>query len=186
MAEQAALKNTTGHRSAGSTDVIRQMLKEQKEGCKALHQNPLFKEFRNQRGKRRFRKGYEVEATSPIIDDLEAEGQQRLLLVIEKASTDYEKNPRGVWASFGKPYRCLGNPEQVGRCTHVAPLLSLCLPGCIHLMGPAHDRVKPTPSCTCVDQVTCSCAGCCSKSVHAHCTHSPGTCAIHDSVQPAT
>lgn len=41
------------------------------------------------------------------------EGQTRLFDVIRSAAEAREANPAGVWASFGQPYACLGQPQQV-------------------------------------------------------------------------
>jgi len=44
----------------------------------------------------------------PIIDDFQAEGQARMFDLIKRTAVKEEKPLSGVWASFGKPYICLG------------------------------------------------------------------------------
>lgn len=59
---------------AGSTDVIRVMLREQKRECATLHANPLFKEFRDKQ-KKNSKAGPGLQgdtSTPPVIDDLDA------------------------------------------------------------------------------------------------------------------
>lgn len=56
---------------AGSTDLIRCMLREQKKECSALHANPLFREFRSEHLKHK--KDFKAcDAGPPVIDDLDA------------------------------------------------------------------------------------------------------------------
>eukprot|EP00879_Flechtneria_rotunda_P023651 GHRR01025026.1.p2 GENE.GHRR01025026.1~~GHRR01025026.1.p2 ORF type:complete len:137 (+),score=51.60 GHRR01025026.1:295-705(+) len=96
---------------AGNTDVIRAMLREQKKECSALHANPLFKEFR---GRQKKLGAAAQEPAAPVIDDLEAEGLARLTDLIKSTAEEKEAQPAGVFASFGKPYACLGGePVQV-------------------------------------------------------------------------
>jgi hypothetical protein len=52
--------------------------------------------------------------TSPA-HALHAEGQARLIDFIKSAAAEREAAPAGVWASFGKPYACLGELQQVSR-----------------------------------------------------------------------
>ncbi len=109
----AAASSSTGHK-AGNTDVIRSMLREQKKECSALRVNPLFREFRSE-AKQKHSRGADrlTDTAPPVIDDLEAEGQTRLFEVIHQAATEGFKEPMGVWASFGKPYACFGEPMEV-------------------------------------------------------------------------
>ncbi|GAX78897.1 hypothetical protein CEUSTIGMA_g6336.t1 [Chlamydomonas eustigma] len=100
----------------GNTDLIRLMLREQQKSSKALHSNALFKEFRDE-GKhfKKFGKGYAVaqqEATQPMIDDFQAEGNSRMFQLIKSTAEREEKPLQGVWASFGKPYISQGPPEE--------------------------------------------------------------------------
>eukprot|EP00798_Chlamydomonas_sp_ICE-L_P016563 gene16563-22793_t len=100
----------------GNTDVIRTMLREQQRDCKLLHANALFREFRDGGQKlKKFGKGYVVShetATAPSVDDFQAEGQTRLFDLIKHVAVKDGKPLRGVWASFGKPYQCLGDPTE--------------------------------------------------------------------------
>lgn len=66
-----------------------------------------------------------------------AEGQTRLFDVIRSAAEAREADRAGVWASFGQPYACLGEPKQVRLCrvlmlmqlVSLTVLLFLCTEG---------------------------------------------------------
>lgn len=62
-----------------------------------------------------------------------AEGQTRLFEVIRTAAEVRETDRAGVWASFGQPYACLGQPQQV-RCVRFVCHSSMC---CGTLRAPA-------------------------------------------------
>lgn len=100
----------------GNTDVIRTMLREQQRDCKLLHANALFREFRDAGQKaKKFGKGYVVSGeggAAPSVDDFHAEGQTRLFDLIKHSAIKDGKPLKGVWASFGKPYQCLGDPTE--------------------------------------------------------------------------
>lgn len=106
---------TLGGYKPGNTDLIRTMLREQQKDCRALHGNPLFKEFRGHGDKQRRGKGYGMDAAVPpqFSDDPAAEGKARMFDVIRQTAVKEDKAPVGVWASFGKPYMCLGEPKEV-------------------------------------------------------------------------
>eukprot|EP00955_Chlamydomonas_euryale_P066849 359660-Chlamydomonas_euryale.AAC.17 len=99
----------------GNTEVIRSMLREQQKDCVRLHANSLFKEFRDEGNKhKKVGKGYAPPTadSQPLVLDFHAEGQSRMFDLIKSRATKDEKPLQGVWASFGKPYVCLGAPEE--------------------------------------------------------------------------
>ena len=107
----------SGYKGVGSTDMIRQMLREQKKQSKSLHSNALFKELagaggNKQGGHKRFGKGFNTptmdSSAAPAFDDAEAEGNSRLVSLIKDTAEKDERPQAGVWASFGKPYQCTG------------------------------------------------------------------------------
>lgn len=107
-----------GYKGVGSTDAIRAMLREQKRASKSLHSNTLFKEFHADSklsGTKRFGKGFntpfDAGVPPPAFDDATTEGNSRLVSLIENQAIKDEKPMAGVWASFGKPYLCLGEPQ---------------------------------------------------------------------------
>mmetsp|Transcript_14541 Transcript_14541/g.31649 ORF Transcript_14541/g.31649 Transcript_14541/m.31649 type:complete len:677 (+) Transcript_14541:102-2132(+) len=113
--DESAGKNV-GNYKPGNTDVIRTMLREQQKECTQLHANALFREFRGEGQKqKKFGKGYVVQAegNQPMFDDFQAEGQSRMFELIKQIAVKEEKPLKGVWASFGKPYVCLGDPEEL-------------------------------------------------------------------------
>lgn len=147
----------------GNTDLIRQMLREQQKECQALHANGLFREFRDQQKQRKFGKGYAVqEVAPPMFDDFQAEGQQRMFELIKESAVKEEKPLKGVWATFGKPYICLGDPNEVSplswqgmhSCTPSIVALSHFLHSCV-LCSRKHEYCTIT-LCTC--QPWCACA----------------------------
>ncbi|GMH43887.1 hypothetical protein BSKO_11821 [Bryopsis sp. KO-2023] len=87
------------------------LLREQKKECEILHSNPLFREFKQKA--RHKSKGQVQTEWAPIIEDVEAEAKMRTLQFIREAAIREDKIQKGVWASFGKPYVCLGRPEQL-------------------------------------------------------------------------
>jgi hypothetical protein len=104
-----------GPPQSSRADTIRAMLRAQQRECAVLHSHPLFRELR---GKCR---GGAVPALSdapppPPVLDLDAEGRGRLAALIHSAAMAREKEPAGVWASFGSSYVCLGRPEEVHHC----------------------------------------------------------------------
>lgn len=110
-----------GYKGAGSTDVIRQMLREQKKQSKSLHSNALFKEFHaesKQAGShKRFGKGFNTatptgDTSAPAFDDAEAEGNSRLVSLIKDTAEKDGRPQAGVWASFGHPYQCTGELQE--------------------------------------------------------------------------
>jgi hypothetical protein len=136
---QGSVDDTPKTSNAGSgrnTDHIRQMLREQQRSMGALHANALFREFRGDGQKKAFGKGYVAVADTaerPMIDDFQAEGQARMFDLIRQTAVKDEKPLRGVWASFGKPYICLGEPADVsmensyGVLINFMPSMSNCL-----------------------------------------------------------
>lgn len=114
--EQADAK--PGSYKPGNTEVIRSMLREQQKDCQRLHANGLFKEFRDEGSNKhsKFGKGYAAPASAegqqPLVVDFQAEGQSRMFDLIKSRALKEDKPLHGVWASFGKPYVCLGAPQE--------------------------------------------------------------------------
>ena len=112
--------STSSSYKPGNTDLIRTMLREQQKDCQRLHANSLFREFREDSKSKKHGKGYSVpqNANQPLVIDFQAEGQARMFDLIKSRAMKEEKPLQGVWASFGKPYVCLGAPEVVSGRMH--------------------------------------------------------------------
>ncbi len=97
------------------------MLREQQRAVATLHANALFREFRGDGQQKKIGKGYAAAALDPVpvaaVDDFQAEGQARMFDLIRNTAVRDEKPLRGVWASFGKPYICLGEPGDVSKAS---------------------------------------------------------------------
>ena len=52
------------------------------------------------------------------------EGQSRLFDVIRSAAETLEADRAGVWASFGQPYACLGQPQKVRDGQHITLIVN--------------------------------------------------------------
>jgi hypothetical protein len=119
--DDGTLNQRVVYKGAGSTDVIRQMLREQKKQSKSLHSNALFKEFHASQGSvgshKRFGKGFNTAGSSagdmaPGFEDAEAEGNSRLVSLIKDTAEKDGRPQAGVWASFGQPYQCTGELQE--------------------------------------------------------------------------
>lgn len=104
--------------------------------CVRLH--PLaFLQLCGASNQKKFGKGYAVpEQLQPslLVDDFQAEGQSRMFDLIKTTAVKEEKPLKGVWASFGKPYICLGDPENVGAGMRASLHVCCAHPGAL----PAH------------------------------------------------
>lgn len=128
----------------GNTDVIRSMLREQQKECQALHANNLFREFRDEGQKiKKFGKGYAVqqEQNQPLVIDFQAEGQARMFELIKQRAIKEEKPLQGVWASFSKPYVCLGEPKEVSGRPEDSQTHECCMP--LHLVADIQPHLPP-------------------------------------------
>eukprot|EP00210_Caulerpa_lentillifera_P004935 g4709.t1 len=105
------MSNSKEEVKANSIDMIRKLMRDQKRNCESLRFNSLFSEFSQNAAPANTSK-HNDEVFSPI-KDIEGEARFRTSEVVQEASLALEKEPKGVWATLGKPYVCLGPPIEV-------------------------------------------------------------------------
>lgn len=107
---------------------ISTIIRTQRKECRTLQQHPIFKELQSAVGLKKISKslveseGDNGGVVKPAFDDVQSEGVARMFEKIRQTAIDNSKPLQGIWASFGKPYVCMGAPEEVCPRAHAAPV----------------------------------------------------------------
>ena len=116
-----------GRQYVGSaTNELLKLLATQKQEHHQIAKDPIFQEYHAEVKRKQLklrRHGWKEPPRPQMDDDLDAEAQQRVMSLMTAMAHDTNRPLAGVWARFGKPYRPLGEFQQVCMAQPA------CLPG---------------------------------------------------------
>lgn len=114
---KASDKTSAGKHSANATDHLLGIIRQQKLQRQRFCEDPIYAQYlatEKQRACRLRRKGWLEQTARPTMDeDLDSEARQRVTALLSSASRARDGVQAGVWAAFGKPYKTLGQLQQV-------------------------------------------------------------------------